>query len=50
MLGRGLRRKADTEVRALSSGTSPAWHGLPQQAHQGQEGGAGGGADRKSVV
>lgn len=43
MLGRGLHRKADTEVRALSSGTRPAWQGLPQQTRGGQEGGAGGG-------
>lgn len=42
MLGRRLCRKADTEVTALSSGTSPAWQGLPQQTC-GQERGAGGG-------
>ena len=38
MLGRMLHRKADTELRALSSGTRLAWQGFPQQTSGGQKG------------
>lgn len=41
LLGRMLHRKADTELRALSSGTRLAWQGFPQQTSGGQKGAPG---------